>query len=175
MRDVTHALARAAQIHARVQSLLGGAEQVLRERGHLSYREGAGGVRYPAVEGHADVHGQDIPALEAIAAGDPVHDHRVGRCADRAGESAVTLERGDCSLGADEALDGGVKLLSAHTGTNLAGHEVERRGLDQTGGGHLLDLLGRLLNDHPRSLSFQSSPSLVPVLGAYLKVESRTG
>ncbi len=82
--------------------------------------ERARGVGDPAVERDADVDRDDVAALQPVGAGDAVHDHRVRRGADRAGEAAVALERRRGALRADEALGELVELGGAHAGADLA-------------------------------------------------------
>ena len=56
---------------ARVQRLLGHAQQVLRLRADLADGERPGRVGDPAVERHADVDRDDVAVLEAIGPGIP--------------------------------------------------------------------------------------------------------
>src|SRR5215212_3265273 len=148
VRDVTEAIARHALRHRREQRLLGRLEQLLRDRRDRPDRERARGIRDPAVVHDADVDRQDVAALELVLARDAVHDHRVRRGADRAGEAAVALEGRDGALRADEALGRFVELLRRDAGTDLALDQLQRADEDVARGGHLVDLLGRLLDDH---------------------------
>ncbi len=72
----------------------------------------------------------------------------LGDGTDRASEAAVALERRDRALGADVLLGGLVELGGADAFADLAGDQLHRRRVDGAGGGHLLDLGGRLLDDH---------------------------
>ena len=122
VRDVAEAVAGDALRHGREQRALGRLEQLLRDRRDRPDRERARRVGDPAVEHDADVDREDVAALELVRPRDPVHDHRVRRGADRAGEAAVALEGRLGALRADEALGGVVELLRRDAGPDLAGH-----------------------------------------------------
>src|SRR5580692_93140 len=151
--DIADAISVLALRDACVQRLLGGGEQAVHLRLNVLDRERSRGVGNPAVERDTDVDGDAVAALETVGAGNAVHDHRVGRGADRTGKATVTLERGDGAARADEALGELVELCGADAWTNLALDLIEGGGKDQPGLRHLVDLLRRLLDDHPRSLA----------------------
>ncbi len=73
--DVADVVAGHTLRHRQVQRLLGDGQQLLRDRRDRADREGARGVCHPAVLDDADVDRQDVPALERVGAGDPVHHH----------------------------------------------------------------------------------------------------
>ena len=72
-------------------------EQPLRLGVDLPDGERVGGVGDEAVERDADVDRDHVALLEPVRPGDPVHDHRVRRRADRAREAAVALEGRDAA------------------------------------------------------------------------------
>ena len=141
-----------ALLDARVQGLLGTVQQPLRVGIDASHRKSARGVRHPPVERHAHVDGDDVAVAQAVGARNAVHDHRVGRRADRARKAAVALEGGLAALRADEALGGQVEVLRRDARTRLAAQHRQAARQHTTGVGHLLDLLGGLAEDHRSSL-----------------------
>ena len=150
MRDVAEMAARAALLHRQEKRLLGGGQELARDRADRADREGAGRVGHPAVADHPHVDRQDVAATELVGPGDPVDDHRVRRGAERAGKAAVALERGLRALGADEPLGRLVELTGGDAGPNLAREQVQRPYQDGAGCRHPLDLFGRLLDDQAR-------------------------
>src|SRR4051794_27345746 len=153
MRDVAEAVPRADPLDGGVQRGLGRREQLARERGDRPDGEGAGGVGDPAVEDHADVDGEDVPAAELVLTRDTVDDHRVGRGADRAGEALVALERRLAALRADELLRRLVELFGGNAGADLRLEQRHGADEDVARGGHLVDLFRSLLDDQKDSSS----------------------
>ena len=111
------------------------------------------------------------PRCELVGAGDPVDDHRVGRRADRAREAAVALERRLGALRADELLGRLVEVLRGHALADLALEQLQRADQDRPGRGHLVDLLGRLLDDH--SSSSRRSVAIVARMWSWTSVGER--
>ncbi len=93
-----------------------------------------------------------------------MHDHLVGRRAERAREAAVALERRRRTLRADVALGRRVEVVRRDARADLALHQPQRADEDRAGRGHRVDLRGSLLDDHagawassPRAAASRSS------------------
>jgi hypothetical protein len=141
-RYVAHAVAGEALRDPGMQRFLGRVEQVARLAAHLPDRKRSRRVGDPAVERHADVDRHDVTVLQPVGARDAVHDHRVGRRTNRAGEAAVSLEGGRSAAGADVALGDLVQLGRAYARADLALQQLKRGDEDLAGTRHALDLLG---------------------------------
>ncbi len=128
---------------------LGHVEELTRLRADRAHRHRHRGIGNPAVLDHADVDREDIAPLQLVGAGNSVHHHRVGRGADRAGETAVSLEGRLGVLRADELLGRRVELPGGDSRPGLRLEHLQAADEDVPGHSHLLDLLRSLANDHP--------------------------
>ena len=88
-----------------------------------------------------------------------MHDHLVGRGADRPGEAAVALEGGHAAAGADVLLGQRVQLCGGDALAGAGLHQLQRRGDHPAGPRHDLDLGCGLANDHEPSPSRASRAS----------------
>src|SRR3954447_1608366 len=148
VRDVAEAAPRPAMLDRVEQRRLRDVHELLGDRRDRADRERARRVGDPVVEDHADVDRDDVAALEAVRPGDAMHDHRVRRGADRAGEAAIALERGRGSLRVDELLGRPVEVERRDALADLALEELQRADEDGARGRHLVDLVGGLADDH---------------------------
>src|SRR3954449_3645962 len=167
MRHVPQTLARRALLDGVEQRLLGHVEQLRGDRRDGTDGERPRGVGHPAVLDDADIDADDVAALELVGAGDPVHHHRVRRRADRAREAAIALEGRLGALRADELLGRLVEIPRGDALADLALDQLEGPDKDRPGRGHLVDLLGRLLDDH-------RDPS-TGIAGSQLVLEAKRG
>src|SRR5947209_7438838 len=148
VRDVPEPPARVALVDRGEQRPARRLEQALRYGADVADRNGDRGVRDPAVEDDADVDRQDVAAAEPVATRNAVHDHRVRRGADRPREAAVALEGGLGAVRADELLRDDVEVARGRSRPGLRAQRRQAAREDLPGGRHLLDLLGRLPDDH---------------------------
>src|SRR5918999_3381709 len=101
-------------IRRRGETLPRGPEQPDDILGHVPHRDGGRRVCYEALVADADVQGDNVAVLQAVGAWDAVHDHGVGRGADRSRESLISLELRLASAIVDELLSETVELPSSH-------------------------------------------------------------
>src|SRR5918998_3509642 len=128
--DVPEPLAGARLLGGRLEAPPGGLEEPLGLFRHLPYRDGGGGIGHEALVAHADVQRDDVPLLEAVGAGDAVHDHGIRRGADRGRKALVALELRGAAPREDELLGQGVELLRRDARTDVRGEHP------QAGGGY---------------------------------------
>ena len=153
MRDVADPVAGAGLVDARGEGLLAHLEQALRLRADLADREGVGAVRNEPVERDPDVDGDQVPLLDPVVAGNPVHDHRVRRDARRRRKAAVALRRRDSAVLADEVLGDPVELGGRDPGLSVLAEQVDRLGDELAGASHSLDFLEALPDDQAGTCS----------------------
>src|SRR5205823_7766249 len=99
-------------------------------------------------EDDTHIEGKEVAPGQLVLAGEPVDDHRVRRRADRTGEAAVALECGLSALRSDELLGGLVELPGRDPRAGLRLQHREAACQHASGGGHFLDLVGRLARNH---------------------------
>src|SRR5215216_5664173 len=115
----------ASLLCGRLEGPSGRLEEPGRLQGHLADRDRGGGVGHEALVADPDVGGDDVPLLQAVGAGDAVHDHGVGRGADRCREALVALELRPAAVVVDELLGQRVELPRGHAGTDAPAHRLQ--------------------------------------------------
>src|SRR5215203_5062266 len=149
---VAQPVARAHLIRRRGETLPRGRKQPDDLLGHLPDRDGGRRVRYEALVADADVEGDYVAAFQAVGAGDAVHDHGVGRGADRSREPLIPLELGLAAAVIDVLLGETVELPRRHTGPDvLLEHLQAARGYPPALG-HRLELRLALADDQASSI-----------------------
>src|SRR5438105_2396110 len=90
----------------------------------------------------------DVALVERVRPWDAVHDDGVRRDADRGRVAPVALRGRDAAPARDVLLADPVELGGRHARSDVLADDRDRLGDERARGGHLLDLVGGLANDH---------------------------
>ena len=123
-------------------------EQPLRLGRDLAHRQRHGAVGDEPVERDAEIERDQVALARAILVGDPVHDHRVRRDAERGREALVALGGRVAALRRDVLVGDAVELPHLDPGLEMLGDERERLGEERARTRHPLDLGLGLADDH---------------------------
>ena len=150
-RDHLHGVADVGQAVAvdhlrdrRVEGRLGHVHQPLRLGVDLADAGGERGIAVPALDDRAAVDADDVAVLQAIRAGDAVHDHVVGRRADDRGEAVIIQEVRLRATPIEHVARHAIEVECGDARTNRRAHRVVHLGHHASGGAHLLQLVARL-------------------------------
>src|SRR5207237_2638747 len=157
MGDVADAVSDPRLPNPRGERCLARLDEPLRLGRDLPYGEGIRAIGDEAVERDAHVDRDQVALIDSVCAGNPVHDHRVWRDAERREEALIPLRCRDAALRADELLANPVELLRRDPRLDVLADVRDRLGDDAARGGHLLDLGVRLADDHARAAACSSA------------------
>src|SRR5919199_941147 len=163
--DIPQPPARARLLGGRLEAPPGGLEEPVGLLGDLPDLDGGGRVGHEALVAHADVEGDDVPLFQAVGAGDAVHDHGVGRGADRGRETLVALELWPPAPREDELLGQSVELLRRDAGADVPREHPEAGCGNAPALAHGLELGLALADDQafsPTASSISSVTSEMP-------------